>query len=333
MKKYDVYGIGNALVDIEVQVQPQFFEELKIHKGVMTLIEQKRQKEILSKINGQALKKASGGSAANSMLTIAQFGGNSYYACKVADDDLGDFFHADLLRGGVETNGSIIRDKGDTGTCLVMVTPDADRTMNTYLGITEHFGIKELEEDVLRNSEFIYIEGYLLAQQTGRKAISEALKMAQKYNLKKVLSFSDPFIVSSYEKEMKDIIDHGMDLIFCNEDEAKMFAGTNDTKTASDKLKHFTKNFVITLGAEGSLIYDGEEQRYYKIEGHKINAVDTTGAGDVYAGAFIYAITHQYSTYAAGRLASLSSAKVVSRYGPRLTQAEVCAAIREVPKS
>ncbi|MBF0314764.1 MAG: adenosine kinase [Oligoflexia bacterium] len=326
MKKYCVYGIGNALVDIEVEVRPDFFSLLGIQKGVMTLIDDKRQKEILATLNGVPLKRASGGSAANTLLTISQFGGSCFYSCKVADDEWGNFFHDDLIRGGVDTNGAQRRQKGETGRCLVMVTPDADRTMNTFLGISEQFSANELVEEAIRNSEYLYIEGYLLAQEHGRVAVQEAQQLADKYSVKKVISFSDPFVIQLFHQELEAVIDRGIDFVFCNEEEAKSYACTRDLNLACQKLEEISKCFVVTRGSQGSLLYDGE--RYHKVEAQSVPAVDTTGAGDIYAGSFLYGITHGMSFPAAGRLASMAAAAVVSRHGPRLAQSEAVALLK-----
>ncbi|MBF0208057.1 MAG: adenosine kinase, partial [Oligoflexia bacterium] len=248
------------------------------------------------------------------------------YSCKVADDEWGAFFHDDLLRGGVDTNGALKREKGATGRCLVMVTPDADRTMNTFLGISENFSDNELVEDSLRYSEYLYIEGYLLAQESGRRAVEKAQAIANKYSVKKVISFSDPFVIQQYLNELQQVLSRGIDFIFCNEDEARAYAGVRDINSASNKLREVSKNFVITQGSHGSLIYDGD--RYYKVDPYPTSAVDTTGAGDVYAGAFLYGLAHQMSFVSAGRLASIASSRVVSRHGPRLTQSEAVSILK-----
>ena len=156
MRKYDVYGIGNALVDMEFQVEDSFFTNNKIDKGLMTLVDENRQNELMKVINHEQTKMKSGGSAANSMIAVSQFGGKSFYSCKVGDDPLGDFYLEDLKLAGVDSNlHNGYRSSGITGKCLVMITPDAERTMNTLLGITADFSPQELDEDALKDSKYL----------------------------------------------------------------------------------------------------------------------------------------------------------------------------------
>jgi sugar/nucleoside kinase (ribokinase family) len=174
-KKYDVYGIGNALVDMEFEVSTDFLQKASIQKGLMTLVEESRQTEIISNLHGIQHKRSCGGSAANTMIAISQFGGKSFYSCKVANDETGNFYYKDLLENGVHTNLSTHHlEAGVTGKCIVLITPDADRTMNTFLGITSNFSQKELIEAHIMDSNYLYIEGYLVASPTGKEAAVKA---------------------------------------------------------------------------------------------------------------------------------------------------------------
>lgn len=320
MKKYHVYGIGNALVDLEFTVTPDFFPKMNIEKGVMTLIEENRSGELLHHLEKlptkNAHKRACGGSAANTVIAVSQFGGSSYYSCKVASDDFGKFYLDDLNKNGVKTNPHPTDVQGKTGNCLVMVTPDADRTMNTYLGITSSFSEQELSESALKDSEYVYIEGYLVASPTAHDAAVKAKKLAEKNNIKTALTFSDPNMVKFFKKQFDEIIGIGVDLLFCNESEAMEYTGMNSLKEAREELKKVAKTFVVTLGENGATIFDGTT--FVDIEPYKVRAIDTNGAGDMFAGAFLYAITHGHSHAQAGKLASLASSKVVSQFGPRL---------------
>ena len=180
MKKYDVYGIGNALVDMEFQVEDSFFHENAIDKGLMTLVDEERQNTLMSVIDQGKTKMKSGGSAANTIIALSQFGGKGYYSCKVADDFLGDFYLNDLEAAGVKSNlHNKSRASGITGKCLVMITPDAERTMNTYLGITAEISPKELDQEALKDSKYLYIEGYLVASPTGFDTMLAAKETAE----------------------------------------------------------------------------------------------------------------------------------------------------------
>ena len=319
MKTYDVYGIGNALVDMVSVVEENFFARMNIDKGLMTLIDEKRHDELLPHLNVE--KRESGGSAANAMIVLCHMGGDGFYSCKVANDEMGHFYLNDLKAAGLDTNlhPDTLRD-GVTGKCMVMVTKDAERTFHTHLGITEAFSTEELVEDAIRKSKYLYIEGYLVAQKTGQRAAVEAVSLAKKHGVKTSLTFSDPNMVNYFRQGMDEIIGEGLDLIFCNQDEALAYAGTTDLGDACEKLKSVAMTFAITRGALGALVYDGT--KLLEIPSCKVNAVDTLGAGDMFAGTFLYAITHGYDYEQAARLASLAASKVVTRYGPRLTPDE-----------
>ena len=316
MKKYHVYGVGNALVDMEFEVEDKFFNDYGIEKGLMTLVDENRQHELIGHLDAFEGKKASGGSAANTIIAVSYFGGNAFYSCKVANDELGDFYVHDLKAAGVESNVGDGRKDGITGKCLVMVTPDAERTMNTYLGITETFSVDELHQDAIVASEYLYIEGYLVTSNTGRHAAIEARKIAEEAGVKTALTFSDPAMVEYFKDGLAEMIGNKVDLLFCNEAEAKSWAGTEDLNQALEAMKKVADTFAITMGSKGALLFDGKHN--IEISPHEIKAVDSNGAGDMFAGAFLYGVTHGHSFYEAGNIASLASAKVVSQFGPRL---------------
>jgi len=320
MKKYHVYGVGNALVDMEFEVEDVFFGENNIEKGVMTLVDEERQHELIGHLDAFEGKKASGGSAANTIIAVSYFGGKAFYSCKVSSDDLGDFYVQDLQDAGVDSNVGDGRKEGITGKCLVMVTPDAERTMNTFLGITETFSVDEIHQEALADSDYLYIEGYLVTSNTGRHAAIEARKLAEEAGVKTALTFSDPAMVQFFKEGLEEMIGEKVDLLFCNEAEAKSWAGTDDLDQALESIKQIASSYAVTLGAKGALLYDGKQQ--IEISPHSVKAVDSNGAGDMFAGAFLYGITHGHSFFEAGNIASLASANVVSQFGPRLNAEE-----------
>jgi sugar/nucleoside kinase (ribokinase family) len=321
MVRYDVYGIGNALVDIVTEVDPGFFERNQVERGVMTLVDEKRQEHLMKAIDMPKSRMSAGGSAANTVIGLSQFGGSGFYSCLVARDTLGKFFLEDMKRNGVDTNLAYeSTPEGHTGRCLVMTTPDAERTMNTFLGISSHLSPGHLREEALRESNWLYLEGYLVSSPKGMEAMKEARKMADRHKVSTALTFSDPSMVKYFSKNMEEIVGASVDLLFCNEEEAMIFTGTGTLNDAREKLKQSAKRFVITLGANGAMIFDGDT--FVDIEPYKVRAVDTNGAGDMFAGAFLYGITHRHSWAEAGKLASLASSRVVSQFGPRLTPEE-----------
>jgi sugar/nucleoside kinase (ribokinase family) len=327
--KYDVYGIGNALVDIVTEVEFDFFERNDIEKGLMTLVDEKRQQELMKVIDMKKSKLSCGGSAANTMIAVNQFGGKAFYSCLVAQDDLGKFFLEDLQRNGVATNLTYAQcPPGLSGRCLVMTSPDAQRTMNTFLGVSSSLSPRQIDETAIKNSGFIYLEGYLVPSPGGLEAMKEAKHYAVKNKVAVALTFSDPSMVKYFAQPMKDVVGSGVDLLFCNEEEAMIFTGLSNLSEAREELKRSAKRFVITLGPNGALIFDGDT--FIEIEPYKTKAIDSNGAGDMFSGAFLYAITHHHSYAEAGKLASLASSRVVSQWGPRLEQQQALKILSEL---
>jgi sugar/nucleoside kinase (ribokinase family) len=318
MKKYDVYGLGNALVDKEFEVTDEFLQAAGIQKGMMALIEEDQLHSLLKNLTDKfgEKKRASGGSAANTIVTLSQFGGKAFYSCKVADDDIGDFYSKDLKDANVDSNLDGGRDQGTTGRCLVMVTPDAERTMNTFLGITTDLSEKELNEEAIKNSSYLYIEGYLSTSDTARAAVKKARAIAKQNNVKTALTFSDPAMVQFFREGVDELLGDGVDLLFCNEDEAMHYTGKKSIEEAAESIKIIAKSFAITLGSKGALVFDGKVSSV--VASFPAKAIDTNGAGDTFSGAFLYAITHGHSYETAARLANFAASKVVAKFGPRM---------------
>ncbi len=329
MKKYNVYGIGNALVDIEFEVEEAFFNANEIEKGVMTLVDEERQSKLVKAIDGERIKKQGGGSAANTMIGLCEFGGSGFYSCKVANDNYGKFYMNDLTKAGLETN--LDQDKledGITGKCLVMITPDADRTMNTFLGITATLDSSAIDEEAIKNADYVYIEGYLITSDSGKEAMKQTKALAEKHGVKTSITLSDPAIVNFFKPGFEEVIGDGVDLLFCNEDEAMQYTGTDNLLEAREKLKFIAKRFAITLGKNGAMIFDGDT--FIDIESYKVDAIDSNGAGDMFAGAFLYGITNGHSYADAGKIASLAASKIVSKFGPRLEDGQAKEILRSV---
>ncbi|MBN3521767.1 adenosine kinase [Algoriphagus lutimaris] len=317
MKKYDVTGIGNALVDIEFKVTDQFFEANGVEKGLMTLVDEDRQNELMQVIDTQQAKKQCGGSAGNTVIAISQFGGKSYYSCKVANDEFGHFYMNDMKNAGVDHNlneSNLV--EGITGKCLVMVTEDAERTMNTFLGITQTYSTEDVNESAIKDSKYLYIEGYLITSENGKQAMKHAKKIAEENGVKVAVTFSDPAMVKYFKEPMTEVIGASVDMLFTNEEEAMIFTNKDNLLEAREELKKVAKHFVITQGKNGAMIYDGDT--FIDIEPYETTAVDTNGAGDMFAGAFMYGITNGHSYASSGKLASMASSKIVSQFGPRL---------------
>ena len=317
MAKYDIYGIGGALLDTEVEVSDEFLSSAKIDKGVMTLVDEHRQKELLQALSSGDLNlvKKCGGSVCNSVVAASSLGSKSFFSGKVADDADGELYVSDLNRAGVDFQ-SAEKESGMTGRCLVMVTQDAERTMNTFLGVSETLSAKEVDKKALKDSEWFYVEGYLMTDEARTATVKKAVEFAQEQGVKIAISRSDPLVVDLFGDALRDVMGSGVDLVFCNRDEALVFAGAEDLDLAIENLKLVAKSFAITDGANGSITYDGEA--LVRSEGVSVKAIDTNGAGDMFAGAFLYAITSGRGYEWAAKLANNCAARVVEKFGPRL---------------
>lgn len=320
MPRYDVYGIGNALVDMEYEVEPDDLTKLRIDKGVMTLVDEAHQLEIMAHLAERHHQKGSGGSAANSVIAVSQLGGKGFYSCKVANDALGHFYLDDLIASGVDTNRHGNKSAGHTGRCVVLVTPDTDRTMVTHLGISGGLSREELVTDAIRDSAYYYMEGYLVTSESARAAVIEGRGLAEAAGVKTAISLSDPNMVKFFKPGLTEMIGSGVDLLFANEAEAKGMAETDDLEATLAFLKTIAREFAVTRGPKGALVWDGS--RVLEIEAVPVEAVDTVGAGDMFAGAFLYGLSQGWDHARAGNLAAAGAAKLVTSLGPRIRTEE-----------
>jgi sugar/nucleoside kinase (ribokinase family) len=329
MTHYDVYGLGNALLDIECEVELQVLADLGIDKGVMTLLDEASQNKILNHLGNCATKRTCGGSGANTIVAISQFGGKSFYSCKVANDEPGEYYLKDLLDCGVDTNLKIHPPAaGITGKCLVFVTPDADRSMNTFLGISSDLSEVELVPEAIANSTYTYIEGYLVTSETSKKSAIKAREIAANAGQKVALTLSDQNMAKFFKPGLLEMIGTGVDLLFANDSEAFELAGTQDLTMAIQYLKTISKTFALTLGAKGSVIFDG--QTLIEIAPFPVQAIDTVGAGDMYAGGVLYGITNGMDWATAGKLGSMASAQLVTIPGARMATVDLQSLLKQV---
>ncbi len=318
MPKYNLYGLGNALVDTEYRVSQDLLLALGVEKGMMTLIDSEQLSVLEEKLRNHAelKKQASGGSAANSLIAARNFGSKVFYSCKVANDDLGGFYHKDLVESGVATNLDKIRESGTTGRCIVMVTDDAERTMNTFLGITGDLGAHEIDESALESSEMLYIEGYLASSEKALKAAIYAHQFAKKSGIKVALTFSDPAMVTYFKDQVSNIVGDGVDLLFCNEQEAIIWTGKTTIEEALSSLSYTAAQWVCTRGKDGASVFDGKNQ--FDLPGRAVTPVDTNGAGDMFAGAFLYGLSNGWSFERSASFGVYASSYLITQYGPRL---------------
>lgn len=315
-RTFDVYGVGHALVDVQYSVAPQCLGQLGIRKGVMTLIDEPQQAQLLQALKGADLvAQASGGSAANTMIGVASFGGNAYYTCLLGRDEWGDFYHRDLEKAGVRSHPDR-RAAGPTGKCVVLITPDADRTLNTFLGVSSQLDPEHLERALIQDSAYLYIEGYLVSSDNGFATCLRAQQLGRQSGTRVSLTLSDPAMVEYFRERFEKLVAGGVDLLFCNEEEARAFTRATDRQAAAQELARRVPTGCITCGKDGALVFvDGH---IALVPGFEARAVDTTGAGDLFAGGVLFGIARGHSLTQAARLGNYAAAQVVARYGPRL---------------
>ena len=313
---YDVYGVGNAIMDLQVQCDDAFLEKNGIEKGIMTLTEPDRQQMILDALSNHHINYCSGGSAANTIVGIADMGGTAAYASKTGDDGFGHQYLNELNELGIDIH--VDAGKGDTGTCVVLITPDAQRTMLTHLGVSVSLSESDINSEAIAKAKYVYIEGYLFAGESTKAAALKAIELAKQHGVKVALTISDPFLIDICRDDFQALIEGPVDLLFCNEVEAAALTGKDDPIDAAHAIHKHCENVALTLGKKGSIIMHAGEA--FPVEGVEVNAIDSTGAGDMYAAGVLYGITNGLSWQHAGHLGSHAAAKIVAQLGARLPE-------------
>ena len=315
-REIDVFGVGNALVDILAQVDDEFLTSNELDKGGMMLVDPARQTALLDKLSDQSLQKKSGGSAANTMIAIAQSGGTGFYTGKVFSDDNGNFYKQDMIDSKIGFDVPPATDGDPTGTCVVLTTPDAERTMCTNLGISTTLTKNDINVDQLKRCKYSYIEGYLWDADDPRAACIETFEQSKKHGVIASFTFSDAFLIGRFDDEFKNVINEYCDVVFCNADEVRQFFGEDDLQKCIGELGKMVELGFVTDGANGSFIVDSGNIE--AVAGFQANAVDSVGAGDAFAGGALYALTHGHSPAKAAAWGNYFASRVVEIFGPRL---------------
>lgn len=324
MPHYDLYAIGNALVDSEYEVSDALLQKMGISKRHMTLIDTPRRAELLNHVTHLQPRQTGGGSAGNTVVALAQLGGKAFYSCKVAHDNLGDFYVKDLQAQGVDTNLTHTRaSEGQTGSCMVLVTPDAERSMCTFLGVSAELDDAALHAHDIVKSKIYYMEGYLAASPTGLNAALKGRQIAREAGVALALTLSDVSMIQFCKAGLDAMLGDGVDYLFCNQEEAQVWCGTEDLAAVRSALKKLAKTVCFTRGPEGSEVLTADQS--WHVPAEKVKAIDTNGAGDMFAGAFLYAITRGYAPNQAATLGNHAAAAVVSQHGNRLTLGQLSA--------
>lgn len=314
----DVVGLGNAIVDVVAETPDDLLNQLDLAKGTMTLVDETRSTGLYDKM-GPAIE-ISGGSAANTMAALAGLGADASYIGKVRDDQLGEVFRHDIKAVGVAFDTRPLDSGPSTARCLVFVTPDAQRTMATYLGACVELSPEDVDEASIASAKITYLEGYLWDRADAKQACLKAAKIAHEAGGKVALSLSDPFCVDRWRGEFLELIAEHADVVIANEAEIISLYQTDDFDEAADEVARHCGLAALTRGAQGSVLVTPEQRHVIKAAPVG-KVVDTTGAGDLYAAGLLYGLTHDLPLPACGRLGGLAAAEVLERYGARVEHA------------
>lgn len=318
----DVFGVGNALVDVLAFVEDQFITEQALDRGVMTLVDTKAQGKILAGLQRDALQLRSGGSAANTMIAIAQSGGTGFYTGKVSQDENGEFYAQDMKAAGIEFEVEPAPlTNGPTGTCVVLTTPDAERTMCTNLGVSSTLAPSDIDVEKLKGCKYSYVEGYLWTGDDPRQACIETMEQSKRHGVKVSFTLSDPFLLHSFRDDFRKVVTDYCDVLFCNADEVRQFLDLEDLDACAQKIADLVDLAFITDSDRGCLVV--ENKQVVTVEGFPVKPLDTVGAGDAFAGGALYGLTHGYSAAQAARWGNYLGSAIVQIQGPRLEKAPV----------
>ena len=314
MQKFELLGVGNAVVDAVYEVDEVFIKKNKLQKGIMTLIDENKAESFYSSLD-KGLEIA-GGSVANSTVCFRSLSGRSSFIGKIKDDILGKSFSTSLLNADVFYSTEPSTEGPGTARCFIFVTPDAQRTMNTYIGACSNLTPKDINEKLVKNSKIIYLEGYCWEESLAKESLIKAAEIAHRAGNKVSLTLSDPFCVERHRQEFLDLIKKHVDILFANEVETQKLFESNNFEESAKEVAGITEIAALTLGEKGAKIYNGKEsiQINSKIFG---GVKDTTGAGDSFAAGFLYGLSKKFSILRSGNIAAITAGEIISHFGAR----------------
>lgn len=311
---YDVVGIGNAIVDVLAKVGDTFLSERNLSKGCMTLVEAQDAGKIYTDIIAE--REVSGGSAANTVAGLASLGADCAFIGKVHDDELGQLFKRDIGAAGIDCFTKPLEEGPATGRSIVLVTPDAERSMFTYLGASRKLSAEDIDEKLIKESRITFIEGYLWDEPCAHEAVIKACELAHKHSRKVAFTISDKYCVASHRDNMLEFIEKHVDILFANEEEIKTLFKTEDFNESLDLIKSMVEIAAVTRDSRGSVVVNGRVKTF--VEAEKLeNVIDTTGAGDLYAAGFLYGMVKGRSLGTCAMIGSIAASEIISHYGAR----------------
>jgi len=313
-KKVDLIGLGNAIVDIIVNIEDEFLEINNLDKGSMNLINSDESERLLE--NCKVIKQKSGGSSANTVVCLAELGNHVQFIGRVKNDQFGNFFSEDIKKSETIFNTPPTVEGASTAHSIILITPDAQRTMCTYLGASIEFEPKDIDFSLLKESKYLYLEGYLWDSELAKNAFLKAAQIAKLSKTKIILSLSDSFCVERHRESFLELIDNYVDIVFCNEMEVLSLFKKDKLANCQGNLASLSELVVVTLGSNGSLIINKNYIELIK-SNNKGKVIDTTGAGDIYAGGFIHGLINNYSLKKCGEIGSICAGHIITQLGSR----------------
>ncbi len=310
----DLIGLGNAIVDIIVNIEDEFLEINNLEKGSMNLINSDESHKLLK--NCKVIKQISGGSSANTVVCLAELGNDVQFIGRVKNDQFGNFFSSDIKKSKTIFNTPPTNEGASTAHSIILITPDAQRTMCTYLGASIEFESKDIDFSVVKESKYLYLEGYLWDSVLAKNAFLKAAQTAKLSNTKIILSLSDSFCVDRHRESFLELIDNYVDIVFCNESEVLSLFEKDKLANCQEDLSSLCELVVVTLGSNGSLIINKNNLEVIKSI-MKGKVIDTTGAGDIYAGGFIHGLINNYSLKKCGEIGSICAGQIITQLGSR----------------
>lgn len=311
---FDVFGMCNALVDLQAKVEDELIHALGLQKGGMFLIDEEQRCRLMQYLARQVVHSEAGGSGANTMIGVALLGGSACYTSKVADDEQGAIYRQSLSEKGVKPNLAV--GEGSTGVSFILLTPDAQRTMCTYLGASQQLRPDEVNIDDLRQSRYLYITGYMWDTESQKQSVLHAMSEANRAGVRVAFSLSDTFCVRRHRADFQRLLEQHVDVLIGNEAEVQELSGADNPYDASRLLADYCDIAVVTMDSRGALIR--QKQTVYHIPAFRVQAIDATGAGDMFAAGLLYGLCHGQSLEASGRIAAYCAAQVVAKMGARL---------------
>ena len=323
-----VIGFGAALVDKQFLIKDDVLNDLDIEKGLMTLNSEEEQNELLTFLRDQDYNQISscGGSATNSIYAAAALGTTAGFIGKVAQDEDGEIYNADLKDNNIEISNCVTSADGKTGNCIVLITPDAERTMNTYLGVSSETKFSEINFHQVSSTNLLFMEAYVVTSPDTKDTAEKLIESCHESDIKIALSLSDPGIVAGFKDDLKSWMDKKIDYLFCNHEEAKTFCGSDNL----EDLRDCAKTIFITNGVNPTIVL--EEKQTYEIPAYEAKAVDTNGAGDMFAGGVIHGLSEGWGNNESAKFGNFLASKGVAEIGPRLKKNKYLEYLKEFSK-